>query len=927
MKSKSKKNSVCYKNLSLGNYSQDILNVKKEDIKETSVNNSQNFTTAMESSIDGIAILDKSGYFTFLNQSYIDIYGYDSKSELLSKSWEILYDKREIRRFESKVFPELNNTGTWRGEVIGKRKDNSKFYQELTLTALENDGCLCAVRDITDKISAQKDIEMSQKRYQSLFENAPNLIILVNPKSGRIIDFNKNSYKALEYSKNDFSDMYITDIETLETQDFIFRRIRSIISKGYLEFETNLQTKKGEIRDFKINAKSISLDSRKYIQFICNDVTNLKKQNLELIESEAKYKALIEKSQDGIFIYNNERCIYHNDRLLEIIGYTSQEIYNMDPINLFYEKEKERIIEHIKKHKHMRIESHFFESIMINKDNNIINVEIGISIVPYKRDLAALFTIRDITNRRHIENIYKSLVENSFQGLLIFQDNKIVFTNEKASEITGYSVDELLSFSFKDIIKMCYQEDFKDLKNLLNSLKLENIPTQYFRLRIITKSGDIKWVENVVTFIEYNNKPALYGAYLDITDKKKAEDALVDAQQQYKILIENAFDAIYLLNDYNFEYVNPQLCELTGYSYEELTMPSFTFDMILTEKAKKIIEKRFRDIKLNKDIPNKFELEVISKSKRIIQVEITTVVLGQEPKLSILGIMRNITDRKRIEDEMRDLVVALHISKDLTEERAKEIEILNQQLKESELQLKELNISKDKFFSIIAHDLKGPFSGFLGLTKILSQDIQSLSIEDLQDITKDLYDSANHLFRLLENLLQWSRLQRKAVQYNPEKLNIYDLVELNFNLLKQNAKLKTIALINDLDSKTELMADANMINTILRNLISNAIKFTYEKGSITIKGKKLNQKYFEISIVDTGMGMDKESQNKIFQIDSQHTTLGTNQEKGTGLGLILCKELVEIHKGNISVESVLEKGTTFKFTLPIFIDQIDLNTD
>ncbi len=239
---------------------------------------------------------------------------------------------------------------------------------------------------------------------------------------------------------------------------------------------------------------------------------------------------------------------------------------------------------------------------------------------------------------------------------------------------------------------------------------------------------------------------------------------------------------------------------------------------------------------------------------------------------------------------------------------------LNQKLLDSEEKLQQLNVTKDKFFSIIAHDLKNPFASMKNLSDMLHDNYSMLDEDDKQELIASMKITAQRIFDLLENLLTWSRSQRGSIQFNPDIVTPLFVVQNNFDLLAENATNKSIQLINEIPEGMELVADSNLLSTIIRNLTSNAIKFTPNGGSIYV-GAEDKGDFTEFYVKDTGVGMSPEDIQKLFRIDISHTTIGTGQEKGTGLGLILCKEFVEKHGGRIWVESELAKGTTFKFTI------------
>ena len=235
-------------------------------------------------------------------------------------------------------------------------------------------------------------------------------------------------------------------------------------------------------------------------------------------------------------------------------------------------------------------------------------------------------------------------------------------------------------------------------------------------------------------------------------------------------------------------------------------------------------------------------------------------------------------------------------------------------LKVSNEELKFLNSSKDKFFSIIAHDLKRPFESLLSYSKLLATEIDTLSQEEIIQFSEGLNENLNNLFALLENLLHWSMMQRDLLEYNPINLNLHEFTIKIIDSLKQNAIEKDISLSNNVDIESVVYADADMLRSILQNLIINAIKFTPKNGQIIISSANKND-FVEVSIKDTGVGIESKRSSELFNFNQLFTTAGTEVEKGTGLGLPICKEFVERNGGKIWVESEIGKGSKFTFTL------------
>ena len=275
----------------------------------------------------------------------------------------------------------------------------------------------------------------------------------------------------------------------------------------------------------------------------------------------------------------------------------------------------------------------------------------------------------------------------------------------------------------------------------------------------------------------------------------------------------------------------------------------------------------------------------------------------------------------------------LFVNKELLEEQAFSINLLNQQLIQKEEEITETNkklenaiIERDKFLSIIAHDLRGPLSSFLGLTKMINEQSNQFTKEELVEISQLIHKNAETLNSLIENLLNWSRLKRDVIIAEPQQLNVKEILNSILNLFKDSLTHKQIELIDKVQSDHFVFCDLNMFESIIRNIISNAIKFTPKGGKIFVESYEVHHNYIGISITDTGIGMNDELLSKIFKIDEKVSRPGTEGEPSTGLGLVICKELIEKNDGKLNVISSEGIGSKFEIILPskpIFDDIID----
>ena len=328
-------------------------------------------------------------------------------------------------------------------------------------------------------------------------------------------------------------------------------------------------------------------------------------------------------------------------------------------------------------------------------------------------------------------------------------------------------------------------------------------------------------------------------------------------------------------------------------------------------------EKVVSELNAKYDLENKKqenELLKMKSDRQFLIIVVAIIILGFVAVFSFLLYSKNRKMRK-INSELEKN--RKHIEDQNTELDTinTELEVINHELTTTNNEMRELIATKDKFFSIISHDLKGPASAQEQITRMLKEDYDSLEESEKKEFIELLSDSTVITLNLLENLLTWGRSQMNKINMHPEYFNLHYNINNTIYLLKPNADLKNISVINKCPKDVIIFGDPNLISTVVRNITNNGIKFTPASGSITINCKKINNEYHQVSISDTGIGMEESQVNNLFKLDKAKSTPGTNDEKGTGLGLIISKEFIDMHKGDIWVESEPGKGTTFYFTI------------
>lgn len=346
--------------------------------------------------------------------------------------------------------------------------------------------------------------------------------------------------------------------------------------------------------------------------------------------------------------------------------------------------------------------------------------------------------------------------------------------------------------------------------------------------------------------------------------------------------------------------INPYGVKMLGYSTKEEILEANTKNQLYTNpNDRKLFLERVERVGFVKN----FELKIKRKDGKNLVTSDTSFANKDENgnTVSYIGVLKDITQSKDVEDQLKEYV--------------EKLAVLNRKLVKSETELKKINASKDKFFSIIAHDLRAPFTSLLGLTDFLTFDIDNLSKEEVKVFAQKINTSSKGIYELVENLLEWARVQTESLEYNPHSFDFSEVCENIINTMVGVSVKKKIEIVNNVQKNTNVFADKNTINSVLQNLVANALKFTNSGGQISITST-LNGNFYLISVEDNGLGMTEDVVEKLFKIDEHHTTMGTAKEKGTGLGLILCKELVEMNGGKIWIESEINKGSTFYFTVP-----------
>jgi PAS domain S-box-containing protein len=695
-----------------------------------------------------------------------------------------------------------------------------------------------------------------------------------------------------------------TDVSSL---DEVRSKLRN---EGYWIGEGEYLRKNGTYFFVEVNSKSLKDADGKYMGqiVVVRDITERKQAQEALLSSEARWNAAIENFGEGAIIATeDEKVIYWNPAARAMHGFKTEE-EGIGPLsetpNTFelWLPDRSHLLSldewpmrRIKRGETVQK----MELILRRPDQGwerIISYS-GVIVGTASGERLIFLSLYDLTDQRNLEKSL-SLSEERFRLALknapvsvAIQDKNLVY--QWAYNQRSQSPHEIVGKTDADLFAP------EDLEWMI-PLKKE-----------IIDSGKELYVEKWVTsngkrfFLGVNYEPirdtsgnirGIGMATIDLTEKKVFEETLQQSErklkkseEKFRTVLDNSQDFIYQINLKTgcYEYVSPSVKEILGYSIEEFTVMDYNTALLMVHPDDLDIV-AMGLASLNNTGQAKSEYRLLAKSGDYRWVSNHMSLLRDEEgnPLYRCGNLRDITEYKH----------ALEV------------------LIDNEIKLKELITTKDKFFNIIAHDLKNPFTSLIGSSELLIENIDKMRLEQVKTLAYILHASSKNGYGILLNLLDWSRSQTGMLKINPEKINLHKLVDeqiLELDHISSNKEIKVISLVEE---DIFLTSDKNIISTILRNLISNSLKFSNRKGSITIRDSIEESRYI-ISVQDNGIGISPENLVNIFKLENKLSTPGTENEQGTGLGLKLCKELIEKIGGEIWVESIENKGSIFKFSV------------
>jgi PAS domain S-box-containing protein len=788
---------------------------------------------------------------------------------------------------------------------------------------------------LSDLSKAEENARFSDNKFKIAFLTSPDSVNINRLSDGMYVSVNEGFIKMLGFNEDEVIGKTSLELNIWDNPENRKQLVGILQENGKAEnFEAIFRHKDGRRVIGLMSASIIDLEGVPHSLNITKDITSRKQVEEALFREQFLVNALFDTIPDHIYFKDlDSRFIRNSKSHILSFGYSNSEDVKGKTDFDFFKKEdaqkafddEQTIIRNgqgiIKEEKLTRINQSdvWFTAMKLplcDKEGNIIGT-FGISrdITSNKKAEEELESER-IMLRTLIDNMPDRIYAKDLNSRFIVSNKSLINRLGKSdkSEIIGKSDFDLMSHDQAEIYYKNEQEVIRTGVPLINHEE-----------SMVIASGQRKWSLTSKVPL-YDNKGSIIGIVgmgRDITELKRKE---IEAQVLFEItegitITDNLDELLKLIHLSLAKVVYAENCfvalhdnksGLFSFPYfvdkidptpePTLMGKSCTAYVFSTNEPLLLTQEKF-DM-----LSSRNEVELVgSNSPSWIGVPLNT----PSSTIGVMVLQHYEKDNVYSETDLKFLSsvgsqIAIAIDRKRSEE---EIRLKNELLQA-------LNLEKDKFFSILAHDLRGPLSAFVAATEILADEIGSMSLVEIQEITAAMKKSATSIYGLLENLLEWSRLRRGGMNFIPQQISLKDAAIGCTKVLSESAVKKNIELIVSIPDDIEVLADIHMLDSVFRNLVSNAIKFTKTGGKVNIEGTRKNDNSVEVKIIDSGIGMAPDLVSRLFQINEKTSRPGTDGEVSTGLGLLLCKEFIEKHNGTLVVESEVGSGTTFTFWLP-----------
>ncbi len=781
----------------------------------------------------------------------------------------------------------------------------------------------------------QKRLNESEEKCRTAFMTSPDSVNINRLSDGLFISINEGFKVNTGYTQEDVlgrTSLEINIWANPEDREELKKRLKK---DGRVDnFRARFRQKNGNLIDGVMTASLITLGGELHILNVTRDITSTLKTEEALELEQMIINSLMNNLPDHIYFKDiNSRFIRNNkahalsfglDDPEQIVGKSDFDFFTKEAARAAFEDEQTvmRTGEPVIK-----------EEKLTRKDNHVVWFH-AMKLPLYNREGRIIGTFgisRDITQQKYAEETlkqseerFRSVAQSAHDAIITIDYNgTIIGWNRGAENTFGYKESDIIGESLDLIIPEDYIKQHIKGRILLERRNNLYDSSRIIELKGLRKNGEIFPLELTLSEWETSEGRFFTGILRDITSRKRTEvenqiifeiiqgvTSTSNLDQLLKLIHHSLGKVVYA--DNFFVALFDETTGLFSFPYfvdKYDTLPeSASMGRSCTEYVFRSLKPFLFTEEEYDHLVEKGEVELVgSASPSWIGIPLQT-------PSRIIGVMVLQHYEKAEVYSENDVQLLMSIGSQVAvaiERKRSEEEIL-----EKNEMLLSMNTEKDKFFSILAHDLRGPLSSFVTATQILTEELSTIDPDEMRDITLGMKTSAANIYNLLENLLEWSRIQRGAMEFVPERISIESAIKDCVDLLSEQARNKDIKVDYYVPHDMHVIADRHMFDTVTRNLVSNAIKFTPAAGEVKVDVRRNNENEVEVIIADTGIGIPGDLQDKLFRINEKTSRRGTEGEASSGLGLLLCKEFVEKHRGRLWVESEPDNGSKFHFTIP-----------
>lgn len=784
-------------------------------------------------------------------------------------------------------------------EVRGNRKvfecrfvPQENFRKEISFVYLFFKDITAQEREIDNLYKDFSKLEF----YQTISNKSSEAVFVINEDN--IIEYwDDCAEKLYEVSKEDALGAVARNVVSILSDNFLDSLKSKLIDKDIHRIILSYFDKNRERKTYETNFTFFD-EKKKRLVVKSADITDKIHFEEGLKLSLKGLRDIVSKSP--LMICNVDKdgqILFANSEFQKVLGYTEEELLSKSFYQLIETSYLKNNIFNFQSFTGDEVKSFDLPLSIKNKSVQLFNCNLHTSRDNENRvQFFSCFLTEYAEKKNNIDEakLYLSLVDSAYDGIALGCEGRIIIANKSFAKIFGYTNNSELTN--KEIIELASNDDIIKVADYFRLLERKKEVPARFDFLGKKKDGSSIHTELSIGTFESDNKDYVVMIARDVTERIRAQRAIKESEEKYRNITENIDDFLFTFERIGLA-IRPIFCtssiqKVTGYTQTEFLTDSKLFlKAIHPSDFASLKPKLINLMKSRIQLSGEFEFRIINKQGNIVwtraKINLVRSATGRIQK--IFGLVSDVTFRKRAEEE----------------------------LKKSTQNLIKLNETKDRFISIISHDLRTPFSSILGFTDLLAND-DELTDDERKQYIKYIQESSRSMLALVNSLLDWTRLQTGRIKFEPEKIDVSKVITDSVNALSGSAMQKGIEVTSYVNQSLFLFVDKHLITQVFNNLISNAIKFTNRGGVITISTEAVtNSRFVKFNVKDTGVGIKEDDLAKLFSVDAKFTSEGTAGEKGSGLGLSLVKEIVEKHGGTILVESEYGKGTEFIFTLPI----------